>query len=281
MELKSTTYHLDGDEYRVAYWQSGPALAHNVLFCVPGLLGRSRDFDELIAALNDDFLCIAVDLPGRGQSDWFKQPEQYSPESYLPAISSVLDAVDNRPVHWVGTSLGGILAMAAASLKLANIDKLVLNDVGCFIPKASLQRIADYVKDPVFTDQQSLIDHIKRTYPSFRHLTEVQWQRVAQYGSRQADDGLHLHYDPAIATNVRLGSDEDIDLMPLWQAIECPQMLIHGTASDLLTHEIVDEMRALRPDLELMQLQGLEHAPPLMTPVEVQAITEFLKRSHA
>jgi pimeloyl-ACP methyl ester carboxylesterase len=67
--------------------------------------------------------------------------------------------------------------------------------------------------------------------------------------------------------------------MPLWQAIECPQMLIHGTASDLLTQDVVDLMRELKPDLELLQLEGLGHAPPLMTPDEVQAITEFLQRS--
>lgn len=279
MELKSTTYKLDGEEYRVAYWQSGSASAEKVLFCVHGLLGRSRDFDELIAALSEDFLCVAIDLPGRGQSEWLKQSEQYRPENYLPAIGAVLNILGNLPVYWVGTSLGGILAMAAASLEIADIKKLVLNDVGCHIPKASLQRIAAYVKDPVFADQQALIDHIKQTYPSFRDLTEAQWQRVAQYGSRQTDDGLHLHYDPAIAVNVSSGSNEDINLMPLWQGIECPQMLIHGTASDLLTQDVVDLMRELKPDLELLQLEGLGHAPPLMTPDEVQAITEFLQRS--
>ena len=68
MELKSTTYNLDGAEYRVAYWQTGSASAEKALFCVHGLLGRSRDFDELIAALSEDFLCVAIDLPGRGQS---------------------------------------------------------------------------------------------------------------------------------------------------------------------------------------------------------------------
>lgn len=281
MELKSTTYQLDGDQYRVAFWQSGSVMANNVLFCVHGLLGRSRDFDELITALNKDFLCISIDLPGRGQSDWLKGPEQYSPENYLPAIKAVLNTFDNRPVHWVGTSLGGILAMAVASLKIAEINKLVLNDVGCHIPKASLQRIAAYVKDPVFSDHRLLVDHIKRTYPSFRDLTETQWQRVAQYGSRRADDGLHLHYDPAIASNVRLGSNQDIDLMPLWLSIECPQMLIHGTSSDLLTQVIVDTMLEKKPDLELLQLEGLGHAPPLMTPPEVQAISEFLRRGFA
>lgn len=279
MELKSTTYQLDGDEYQVAYWQSGSTLANKLLFCVHGLLGRSRDFDELIDSLNKDFLCIAIDLPGRGKSDWLKQPEQYSPENYLPAIQAVLNTFDHRPVHWVGTSLGGILAMAAASLKIAEIRKLVLNDVGCSIPKASLQRIAAYVKDPVFSDQTLLIDHIKRTYPSFRDLTEAQWQRVAKYGSRQAEDGLHLHYDPAIAANVRLGSNDDINLLPLWQTIECPQMLIHGTASDLLTQDIVDLMQEQKPDLEVLQLEGLGHAPPLMTSYEVEAITAFLNRS--
>jgi pimeloyl-ACP methyl ester carboxylesterase len=281
MELKSTTYQLDGDEYQVAYWQSGCTLAHKVLFCVHGLLGRSRDFDELIDSLSKDCLCIAIDLPGRGQSDWLKRPEQYSPENYLPAIKAVLNTFDNRPVYWVGTSLGGILAMASASLKIAEIKKLVLNDVGCHIPRASLKRIAAYVKDPVFSDQASLIDHIKRTYPSFRDLTEAQWQRVAQYGSRQADDGLHLHYDPAIAANVRLGSNDDINLMPLWQTIDCPQMLIHGTASDLLTQDTVDIMLAKKPDMELLQLEGLGHAPPLMTSLEVQTITEYLTRGDA
>lgn len=281
MELKSTTYQLDGDYCRVAYWQSGSIFADKVLFCVHGLLGRSRDFDELIAALEDDFLCIAIDLPGRGQSDWLKNAEQYGPENYLPAIKAVLDSFNNRPVHWIGTSLGGILAMAAASLKLVTIEKLVLNDVGSFIPKSSLQRIAAYVSDPVFNDQQALIDHLKCTYPSFRHLTQTQWQRVAKYGSRQAEDGLHLHYDPAIAINVGLASSEDIDLTSLWQALDCPQMLIHGTASDLLTQEVVDSMRDLNPDLELLQLEGLGHAPPLMTPDELQAITAFLKRSDA
>src|SRR5262245_24170003 len=130
----------------IAYVDWGPDDATRCVICLHGLTRNARDFDVLAEALaNRGLRVIAVDVVGRGRSSWLKDPSQYVVPVYAQQLKQFIDTLGLRTVDWVGTSMGGLIGMALAAAAPALINRLVLNDVGPFIPKAALQYIRTYV----------------------------------------------------------------------------------------------------------------------------------------
>jgi len=99
--------------YRMAYTEYGDHNAPTVI-CVHGLTRTGGDFKPLAEALSNRFHVICPDLPGRGASEWLQEPMAYQPPTYVVALSHLLSAI-NKPVAWVGTSLGGICGLLIAA----------------------------------------------------------------------------------------------------------------------------------------------------------------------
>ncbi len=57
-----------------------------------------------------------------------------------------------------------------------------------------------------------------------------------------------------------------------------PVLLVRGEASDVLLPETVARMRAQRPDMEVVGLPGVGHAPILSEPAVADAIRRFVDR---
>ena len=279
MKLNYVEYTLADTQKRLAYWSAGSEQSQSVVFCVHGLLRHSRDFDELVAALSHSHYVIAVDLPGRGLSDWFDDPADYEPYSYLEALSPLLAQFEGRRLNWVGTSLGGLMGMALAAGANTPISRLVINDIGAELPIDALRRIASYSVAPRFSNLAEVESYLRLNYPSYAALADPQWQRLAAYGSRPlAQGGYALHFDPRIADNTRAAAaGEKIELWDIWQSIKQPCLLVHGLESDLLTPTIRSRMQAIKTDMSCIEIPGVGHAPPLMTPLEVNAIVSFVQ----
>jgi pimeloyl-ACP methyl ester carboxylesterase len=270
---KLVQYWLEGTFQRLAYVAWGDPAATPVL-CVHGLTRTGRDFDTLAAALADRFYVICPDLPGRGKSDWLPRGELYQPPTYVLALSNLLAAI-GRPVHWVGTSLGGICGMLAAASTGAPLKKLVLNDIGPYVPEAALARIRDYVgAQPVFADVAAAAAYLRRVHAPFGRLTDAQWLHLAATGTRTlSDGGLTLHYDPAIAVPMRAGPVQAIDLWPLWERISVPTLVLRGADSDLLLPETLTRMGE-RAATHTVPDCG--HAPALMDDATMSVVRGFL-----
>lgn len=275
MRDHATRYLLAGAFYRLAWVEWGDPDAPAVL-CVHGLTRNGRDFDELAERLASDFRVIAPDLPGRGKSDWLPQAELYALPSYVVALAHLLAVID-RPVFWVGTSLGGICGMAVAAVPGNLVERLVLNDVGPFIPGAAMARIRDYLATapPSFANLADLEAHLRRVHAPFGALSDAQWAHLARHSSRAAPDGaLALHYDPAIAAPILAAEPKDVDLWPLWSQISVPRLVLRGEHSDLLD----------APTLACMEQDGAAahivlgcgHAPALMDAPTIEAVHRFL-----
>ncbi|MGZ8995247.1 MAG: alpha/beta fold hydrolase [Rhodospirillales bacterium] len=265
--------------HRVAYSEWGAPSEARVAICVHGLTRTGRCFDFLAEALEDRYRVACPDLPGRGKSHWFATPALYRPPAYLADLNALIARRAVAQVDWVGTSLGGILGMMLAAQPNTPIRKLVVNDVGPFIDKAALGRIATYVgQDPTFRSLDALEAYLREIHAPFGPLTDEQWRHLAVYSARrdEAADVWRLHYDPALAKPFREDLGEDVDMWAVWEAITCPVLVIRGAESDILLHETAEEMLTRGPEVELVELPGIGHAPALMDPAQIAVVRDWL-----
>lgn len=273
-----------GGFVRLAWAEWGDATAPRTVVCVHGLTRNGRDFDVLATALAAaGWRVVAPDVPGRGRSEWLRRPEDYNYVFYLAALAALVGRLAVDAVDWIGTSMGGLIGIMLAAQPGTPIRRLVLNDVGPFVPKAALERIASYVgQDPRFDDLPAVEAYLRRVHAPFGTLTDAQWRHLAAHSAAPAGDGrLRLHYDPAIAQAFKAAPPEDVNLWPVWDAVAWPTLVLRGAASDLLPAETADEMtrRGLagtRGVVRLRTIAAAGHAPALMAADQIAIVRDFL-----
>jgi pimeloyl-ACP methyl ester carboxylesterase len=266
--------------HRAVYWEWGDSDAP-VLVAAHGLTRNGRDFDPLARALSDRFLVLCPDVVGRGRSAWLPAAALYSYPQYLADMGVLLAQVSAQPVDWLGTSMGGLIGMMLAAEAVTPIKRLILNDVGPFIPKASLERIGNYIgQNPHFGTVGDVEAHLRRVHAPFGPLADAEWAHLARYSARALPEGgFALAYDPKIADAFRATPLIDVDLWPVWEAINCPVLVIRGGQSDLLSAETAEEMVRRKPGTTLVTFPECGHAPALMDSKQIGVIRDWLDAS--
>lgn len=258
------------------YVEWGDAKNPRVLVCVHGLTRNGRDFDYLAQSLADAYRVVCPDIAGRGRSDWLRDPADYTYPLYATDLATLLAQVGAETVDWVGTSMGGILGMTLASLPGSPVRKLVLNDVGCVVPRAALERIGRYLgQDPPYDTLEALEADLRAMSP-FGDLTAEQWRHLALNVARHDEDGKwRFRYDPKVARNYAAAPLADVDLRAYWNALPGPVLVIRGEHSDLLLPETLEEMKR-RPRTEALVIPRTGHCPMLMDDFQAGAVRRFL-----
>ncbi len=270
---------LDSKEFhRIAYSEWGERDNPRVLICVHGLTRNGRDFDTLAAALAGEYRVVCPDIAGRGESDWLADKNDYGYPQYLTDMATLVAHLNADSVHWVGTSMGGLIGMLLAAVPGTPITRMVMNDVGPLIPKAALERIATYVGvDPQFDDMQALDAYLAEIYAPFGPFTDAQWRGLVESSARNLDNGkFGLAYDPGIATPLRATPLEDVDLWSRWESVRCPVLVVRGEHSDLLLADTAERMTTSGPGARLAVLPGIGHAPTLMSDDQIALISDWL-----
>ncbi len=281
------------NSHRMAYWQWGNPASRHVVMCVHGLTRQGRDFDTLARALCDkaggDIRVICPDVVGRGQSDWLVEPQGYQIVAYALDMVTLLEQIQPTTLDWVGTSMGGLIGMVVAGeptfAAVANIRRLVLNDVGPVIEWQALQRIGQYLgKIPVFDSEQQGADALWTIASSFGPHTPEQWLALTKPQLKPLDDGTDrftLRYDPALAEPFKAVTAESAAQGEalLWQTydqIKADTLLVRGSDSDLLSSATAQAMTQRGPKARLIEFAGVGHAPTFVAPDQVQAVLSFL-----
>lgn len=261
---------------KLAYLEWGNQDQQEIVICVHGLTRNARDFDDLARALASDFRVIVPDMLGRGKSDWLDHGADYSYTRYCADAAILIARAGVERVHWVGTSMGGIIGMMLDASPRAPIKSLVLNDVGAKIPAASLRDLAAYVgADPRFQNLSEAADYFSQVHAPFGHLPRSYWERMAMHSVRWEDPVYRPHYDPSIA-EVFNQAIFDIDLSAFWPGNATPSLILRGAESGLLLDSTVKEMMAVRPGTDTWTVPGCGHAPSLAEPEQVEVIRAFL-----
>ncbi len=268
--------HFAGVELGWLDW--GPQDAERVVVCVHGLTRNAHDFDMLAAALAQaGARVLAVDVVGRGMSSWLGDPHGYTVEVYAGQLAQWLQRLELGPVDWVGTSMGGLIGMGLAATEQPPMQRLVLNDIGPFVDRESLQQIRTYLAlDLHFASIEEIEQHLRLIHAPFGPLTDAQWRHLAEYSAKLDKAGFRLHYDPAIKVPYAELADDDVVLWEMWDKIRCPTLVLHGADSVILTQPTCEEMARRGPCAEVVSFPGVGHAPALMAADQISAVRRWL-----
>ena len=304
-----------GGFHRIAYLDWANSSSGRVVVCVHGLSRNCRDFDFLARELAQSCRVVCPDVVGRGDSEWLADKSEYSFSTYLSDAAALIaritapsppvafgtirrarrSADGPAQIDWVGTSMGGLIGMLLAAKRGSPIRRLVLNDIGAFISWGSLYRLKGYVAGGgSFRDLAEVEAYLRDACAPFGPLTDEQWRHLAEHSAARVGDGpnsalYRMRYDPAIGDTMRVSAPDPefplgpnflagIDLWKTWTEIRCPTLVLRGAESDVLSHETLMRMQALRPGVEVLELPGIGHAPALMSYDQIAAVREFLLR---
>jgi len=264
--------------HRVVYYEWGDPGNARVVVCVHGVGRNGRDFDVLADALAPTHRVLAIDMPGRGESDWLADPNDYVFPTYLTTLVALIARSGAESVDWVGTSMGGLLGIVAAAQPQSPIARLVVNDVGPLIEAAAIERIRGYFgANPDFASYDDIAQYVRTVSAPFGPHTDAQWEHITRTNVRQDPDGRwRIAYDPGIAVPFRATAAPP-DLWPAWDRIRCPALVLRGAVSDLLSAATAKEMAARGPKPSIVEFEGVGHAPTLLSVEQVDPVLRFLR----
>ena len=285
--------------YNVGYWTSVDGLRLHYrdypgrsdrppILCIPGLTRNARDFEPVVGSFTGEWRIICVDLRGRGDSDYAKDPASYTPAHYTQDLAALMVQADFGPVVAIGTSLGGIVTMLLAAEAPQNFAAVVLNDIGPDVEAIGLARIRDYVGQA-------------RSFPTWMHAARaLREQSGGAYPDYALSDWLGLakrlmciggsgriafDYDMKIAEPFARSFAEPGGVHPpadMWSAFRAlsgkPVLALRGELSDILSAETLERMERELPGLDAVTVPRTGHVPTLAEPAAREAIARLLAR---
>ena len=259
----------------------GPDANAPVLLCLHGLTRNSKDFESLAQALASDFRVVVPEQRGRGLSDYAEDASRYSLLQYVEDTRGLIVDLGLERLSVVGTSMGGLMTFALNAMYPGLIERAVINDIGPEIAQEGLDRIKSYVgvAGP-FQDWVEATAHLSSiTAAIFPDWTAAQWSDFARQCYIEREGQIVIDYDPRIATPLAAQSS-DTEAETLWSLFEAmasvPSLLVRGELTDLLSPECVARMLKMHPEMEVLSVPNVGHAPMLNEPGLTEAIRRFL-----
>jgi pimeloyl-ACP methyl ester carboxylesterase len=254
------------------------------VICIPGLTRNARDFEALAARLATRRRVLCLDLRGRGDSGYAKDPATYTPVTYVADLKTLLDQAGIARFVAVGTSLGGLVTMLFAAGHADRLAGAVLNDIGPEVSTQGVARIIGYVGqgrsfETWMHAARALQESQGEMFPDF---ALPDWLTMAKRTMTLGSNGrIVFDYDMNIADPFATPSNAaPPDLWPCWNALAGrPVLVLRGALSDILSPETAARMIAQVPEAELVTLPRMGHAPTLDEPEAVAAIERLLDRA--
>lgn len=259
---------------------AGPA-DRPVLLCLAGLTRSARDFEAFAEAQAGRWRVVAVDLRGRGESSYAKDPLSYVPLTYLQDLHALTAAARIERFVGVGTSLGGLLVMLMTATHRDAIAGAILNDIGPVVEAGGQARVRGNVGRGANwpTWLHAARDLQTRNAAIYPGWSLADWLSFAKRLCRLTPQGrIVFDYDARIAEAFRLpGGDAGLDLWTAFDALGgVPVLSVRGGLSDVLSTATQDAMAARHPGLRTVNVPRVGHAPTLSEPEAVTAIAGLL-----
>lgn len=223
---------------RINAWE-WPARGKPIVLLIHGGRDQARSWDFIADRLVGHFHLVAPDLRGHGDSAWSGEG-QYDLADFVSDSASVLTALSS-PVHLVGHSLGGNIALRIAAIYPDLIDRLVAIE-GLELPltreaanKAEplahrfrswldQRQAGEQRSPPVYPTIAAAADRMAREFPQ---LGRAMIDHLAMHSVRPVDGGFTWKFDNRTRLRPPIDSDSR-DFDTLLGEITCPTLLLYG-----------------------------------------------------
>jgi pimeloyl-ACP methyl ester carboxylesterase len=267
--------------HRIAFTDWGPPVSDLPVLCIHGLTRNGRDFDHLAAALaGEGRRVVCPDLPGRGQSERLKDSSDYVLPQYCSDMTVLIAALGSTEIDWVGTSLGGLIGMVLAALPNSPIRRIVINDIGPYLPWAGLLRLGANLNEAPksFETIEAAELYFRRVLAPFGKMEDEHWRHLTAHSvewksERQRFESL---CDPNIAYAFRNPWHYSVDLWKYWDAIDIPILVVRGQTSDLLPEDVLADMLRRNSNATAHTVENCGHAPALIAQAQIEVVARFL-----
>jgi pimeloyl-ACP methyl ester carboxylesterase len=249
---------------KVAYTDWGDP-ANPTVLCVGGVANTAMRFNYLAADLEPHFRVVCMDWVGRGRSGWMADERDYSIATYVEQLRQMIDHLGGGPVIVLGSSMGGSAAIELAARHPSMVSRLILNDIGPFIPKARRKRRSDTLaRHYVFRDPSDLLRKIGASQKNDGPISDDIRFNVTFHQTRWSDEegGRVYRHDVRALQAFRIDAQESLDQWRLWARVHCPVLLIHGMLSDALLAPTIRRMKKDH-DVSVMHVPDTGHTPVL------------------
>ena len=268
--------HLTINGLRLRYLEWGRPHALPVI-CVHGYTSSAEAFNALARRISDRSHVIAMDVRGHGESTW--SPDgAYRYADQASDLASLVDALGIERFVLIGTSMGGIIAMAYAAQHPQRLRALAINDIGPD-PEAGSQRITGMVgsRPADFASLDAAMEYRRQSSPiTAGRPIEDQCETALGVVRQRPDGRWGWKMDPAyIEQRITRGAPARPQLWPTLETLPCPTLVVWGTDSDVLSEAQARRMTAL-PKGELAAIPNIGHAPTLVEPEALAALERLL-----
>jgi pimeloyl-ACP methyl ester carboxylesterase len=267
-DVRRTEVEVSGDDRLSALvWGDGPP---EFVF-VHGGSQNAHTWDVVALLLGRP--CVAIDLPGHGQSSW-RADGTYDPRVMSHAVAEAMQRLVIPPVVLVGMSLGGLTAISLTARFPDLVEGLVVVDV---TPAAGDQLRLPHYPRPVesFASVDEMVD---RVYQGGTGRSRKSFRRGVMANSRQRSDGRWVwRWDPA-----KTASRHRIEWGAAWSDLgltRAPLLFVRAGSSRVVRDEDLDELRRRRPDAEVVEIPGAVHSVQGSRPRELVAELERFRAS--
>lgn len=257
---------------------SGPPI-----LCLAGLTRNATDFNYLVPHLGGHRV-IRLDYRGRGQSEY---PDDFMTYNILREGQDAVELMDHLgldTVTLIGTSRGGLIAMALSVTHPGRMNGVVLNDIGPEVASIGLERIMDYVgTEPPFADLDTAAVALKAGHEAgFPGVSAERWREQAEFmWTDKPGGGVGLRYDARLRDALigQAGVGEAPDLWQLFDGLrDLPLAAIRGANSDLFAAETLEQMAARHPGMIAATVPDRGHVPFLDEAEALDAIHRLLEQ---
>jgi esterase len=276
-QLQPRTNYARVNGLRLRYLEWGRPDALPVI-CVHGYTSSAEAFNALARRIQDRARIIAMDVRGHGESAWSPDGAyQYSDQA--GDLAALIDQLGIERFVLIGTSMGGIIAMAYAAQHAERLRALAINDIGPDVETGS-SRITGLVgsRPESFASLDEATAYRREISPITAARPIEDQEETARGVLRQQPDGRWTwKMDPAyVEQRVTRGAPPRPQLWPALENLQCPTVVIWGTESDVLSEAQAKRMAAALPKGELVAVPGVGHAPTLVEPAALAAIERLL-----
>lgn len=232
---------------------------------------HSDVWDEVAAALAQDYRVTLIDLPGHGRS------RASGGEFTLESVARHLARTQRAPAVWVGWSLGGMIALEVALQHPEQVRALAL--------VASSPQFVQGIGWPYAMAPEILAEFAAGLEQDYRATLE-RFLAIQAMGSREAHseirrlrERLLRHGEPdqaALRSGLRIL--QTANLRHRLDDIPCPIRFIMGSHDTLCPAKAALQLQKVHPHVETTIIRGAGHSPFISHPDDfVQTLTEFLQ----